>query len=182
MYQTCLAYANGAISGTTYSIIMNRLDDTIVTLLMSETIGSAFDRALASTDGHVSTLSYSLLDIAPEVSRELEVILGIDMKFLNENEDSAEHGADDVLSSGNEEGDDEGAGIIGKYDKEAKVKPDLLQRLIEGATPQLTSPEVLADMQAEFLLHEVSSSIITASLVSQQFLQKNQLVGVFSIR
>ena len=25
MYQTCLAYSNGAISGTTYSLIMNRL-------------------------------------------------------------------------------------------------------------------------------------------------------------
>jgi hypothetical protein len=48
MYQTCLAYSNGAISGTTYSLIMSRLDDTIVTLLLGETAGGAFGRSGAS--------------------------------------------------------------------------------------------------------------------------------------
>jgi len=45
MYQTCLAYANGAISGTTYSVIMAQLDRTIVTLLMSENAAAAFGRS-----------------------------------------------------------------------------------------------------------------------------------------
>ena len=35
MYNTCLAYSNGAISGTTYSMIMSRLDDVIVTLCLA---------------------------------------------------------------------------------------------------------------------------------------------------
>ena len=46
MYQTCLAYSNGAISGTTYSLVMSRLDDTIVSLLLGETAGGAFGRKL----------------------------------------------------------------------------------------------------------------------------------------
>ena len=47
MYQTCLAYSNGAINGTTYSLVMSRLDDTIVSLLLGETAGGAFGRSLA---------------------------------------------------------------------------------------------------------------------------------------
>lgn len=48
MYQTCLAYSNGAITGTTYSLVMSRLDDTIVSLLLGETAGGAFGRNLAA--------------------------------------------------------------------------------------------------------------------------------------
>lgn len=48
MYQTCLAYSNGAISGTTYSLVMTKLDDTIVSLLLGETAGGAFGRSLAA--------------------------------------------------------------------------------------------------------------------------------------
>lgn len=51
MYQTCLAFANGAISGTTYTLIMNQLDRTIVTLLLGETAGGAFGRTGASLGG-----------------------------------------------------------------------------------------------------------------------------------
>lgn len=48
MYQTCLAYTNGAITGTTYSLIMSQLDKTIVSLLLGETAGGAFGRGLAA--------------------------------------------------------------------------------------------------------------------------------------
>lgn len=48
MYQTCLAYSNGAITGTTYTLIMSRVDDTIVSLLLGETAGGAFGRSLAA--------------------------------------------------------------------------------------------------------------------------------------
>ena len=65
MYQTCLAYANGAISGTTYSFIMSRLDDTIVTLLMGETAGGAFGRELASIGGKADTSASATLSSLP---------------------------------------------------------------------------------------------------------------------
>ena len=48
MYQYCLAYRNGAISGVTYTLIMSRLDDAIVTLMMGETAGGAFGRSGAA--------------------------------------------------------------------------------------------------------------------------------------
>ncbi|WP_198244067.1 hypothetical protein [methane-oxidizing endosymbiont of Gigantopelta aegis] len=46
MYQSCLAYQNGAISGTTYSLIMTKLDDTIITLMLGEVAAGAFGRSL----------------------------------------------------------------------------------------------------------------------------------------
>jgi hypothetical protein len=51
MFQTCVAYANGAITGTTYSLIMAQLDRTIVTLLLGENAAAAFGRAGAAAGG-----------------------------------------------------------------------------------------------------------------------------------
>lgn len=48
MYETCIAYSNGAISGTTYSLLMARLDETIVTLALGEASAGAFGRSLAA--------------------------------------------------------------------------------------------------------------------------------------
>ncbi len=45
LYRACEAYANGAVSSTTYSMIVSRYDDTMVTLLMGELAAGAFGRA-----------------------------------------------------------------------------------------------------------------------------------------
>ncbi|MEE8253520.1 MAG: hypothetical protein V3R17_06265 [Hyphomicrobium sp.] len=50
MYRACEAFANGAISGTTYSLVMSGINDTMVTLLLGETAGGAFGRKLGSID------------------------------------------------------------------------------------------------------------------------------------
>lgn len=55
MYQTCLAYANGAISGTTYSMVMAQLDRTIVSLLLGESAAAAFGRSGGAIGTQVST-------------------------------------------------------------------------------------------------------------------------------
>lgn len=72
MYQTCLAYQNGAITGTTYSLIMSRLDDTIVTLSLGDTAGGAFGRsggaigtkASAEAEAALTSLPGDLSDIS----------------------------------------------------------------------------------------------------------------------
>lgn len=71
MYQNCLAYKNGAISGVTYSLIMSRLDDAVVTLMLAETAGGAFGRsgaaistsAQASGSSSIPTLANDVGDI-----------------------------------------------------------------------------------------------------------------------
>ena len=48
MYRACEAYANGAITGTTYSLVMSKNNKAMVTLMLGETAGGAFGRSLAA--------------------------------------------------------------------------------------------------------------------------------------
>ncbi len=64
MYQTCLAYSNGAISGTTYSLIMSRLDESIVTLMLGESAAGAFGRGGASINAGGGGASGASLGLA----------------------------------------------------------------------------------------------------------------------
>ena len=50
-YRTCEAYANGAVSDTTYAMILGGIDDVMATLLSAELAAGAFGRALASAGG-----------------------------------------------------------------------------------------------------------------------------------
>src|ERR1700719_2823657 len=69
MYQTCLAYANGAISGTTYTMVMAQLDQTIVTLLLGETAGGAFGRAGAAATTSAGGTASSLVSMPGGVGK-----------------------------------------------------------------------------------------------------------------
>ncbi len=51
LYRACEAYANGAISQATYTLIVSRIDDLMVTLLSTEIAGGAFGRELAALGG-----------------------------------------------------------------------------------------------------------------------------------
>ncbi len=64
MYQSCLAYANGAISGTTYSLIMAQLDKTIVSLLLGENAAGAFGRSGAALGSKTNATSESAVSSA----------------------------------------------------------------------------------------------------------------------
>ncbi len=48
MYQACQAYANGAISGTEYSLLMSRNNDAMVTLMLGESAARLAGRKLAT--------------------------------------------------------------------------------------------------------------------------------------
>jgi predicted nucleic acid-binding Zn-ribbon protein len=51
----CRSYANGAVSATTYTLRLSRLDKKMVTLLISESAAGAFGRTLASLTGTASS-------------------------------------------------------------------------------------------------------------------------------
>lgn len=62
LYRACEAYANGAMSSTSYAVILSRFDDSMVTLLQSELAAGAFGRSLATLSGESSGKSSSSLD------------------------------------------------------------------------------------------------------------------------
>jgi hypothetical protein len=51
LFRACEAYSNGAISDATYSLIVSRVDQTMVALLGSEMAAGAFGRDLAAIGG-----------------------------------------------------------------------------------------------------------------------------------
>jgi hypothetical protein len=51
LYRACEAYANGAVTPATYTLIVSRIDDLMVTLLSTEIAGGAFGRELAALGG-----------------------------------------------------------------------------------------------------------------------------------
>lgn len=51
LYRACEAYANGAISSTTYAIILSRFDKMMVTMLFGELAAGNFGRPLATLTG-----------------------------------------------------------------------------------------------------------------------------------
>lgn len=55
MFRACEAYSNGAITGTTYTILMNRFDRAMTTVLFGEIAGGAFGRSLAAIGGKASS-------------------------------------------------------------------------------------------------------------------------------
>lgn len=72
MYQTCLAYSNGAISGTMYSLIMSRLDDAIVTLSLGDAAAGAFGRKLAGVGGEASAKADATVTGLPREIAKIE--------------------------------------------------------------------------------------------------------------
>ena len=78
MYRACEAYSNGAITGTTYNLIMSKNNDTMVTLMMAGVTGGEFGRSGAAVGGaaesEASASVSSLLDAlqaADEANDEL---------------------------------------------------------------------------------------------------------------
>jgi hypothetical protein len=55
MYRACEAYQNGAISDTSYTLMLARFDKTMASMLASETAAGAFGRNLATLGGSAST-------------------------------------------------------------------------------------------------------------------------------
>lgn len=56
MYRACEAYQNGAISDTSYTLMLARFDKTMASMLASETAAGAFGRNLAALGGGASTV------------------------------------------------------------------------------------------------------------------------------
>jgi hypothetical protein len=62
LFRACEAYANGALSPTSYALMLSRYGDTMVTMLSSDLIAGDFGRQLAAISGSASSASSSSLD------------------------------------------------------------------------------------------------------------------------
>ncbi len=190
MYQTCLAYSNGAISGTTYSLVMSRLDDTIVSLLLGETAGGAFGRSLAGTGGNangeatatliglpaglqgIESASNELALEQAKVDEKAEALRAAEAKVAGvENPPQADldavRSAKTELADAKAERDRLLNGLKSQADTMAKSAA-AASAVTGGGLTQRTDPEIartLLGMQREFLSKNSTDLIINACLV-----------------
>lgn len=187
LYQTCLAYANGAISGTTYSLIMSRLDDSIVTLSLADNAAGAFGRKLAGIGGEATAKADAALVGLPGEISKIEEHAG-KLAAANKNVDDAEKALQSHKATTPNSGkEDEYKAQSTKLEQnvaEAKAERNALLEIVRstaksaseatGKISQLqtggqissrSEGNVLREMQAEFLLTDSSRELIAACVV-----------------
>jgi hypothetical protein len=69
LHIACEAYANGAITDTTYAVMLSRFDKTMVTMLASELATGAFGRSLAAAGAGGEGNSSAAADLADKLNR-----------------------------------------------------------------------------------------------------------------
>ena len=75
MYRACEAYANGAITGTTYSVMLSRIHESMATLMLGETAGGRFSNAgqalTSSASGQAQAALSDLSQSAEDAQKKL---------------------------------------------------------------------------------------------------------------
>lgn len=187
MYQTCLAYANGAISGTTYSLIMSRLDDSIVTLSLADGAAGAFGRSLAGIGGEATAKAEAAVIALPGEIAKIEEQTS-KLAAANKRVDEAEkalkaHKATQPPTGKEEEyktqttnlesnltsAISERDTLLGLMRGTAKSASDASAKISQlqtgGGLTATSAASVLGDMQAEFLTSDITRDFISACLV-----------------
>ena len=171
MYRACEAYANGAITGTTYSLIMSRVNKLIVTLMLGETASGAVDRTLGSITSPVNVpaeIEHSQIQASEQISKVVS-------KSPTENGNSQQG-----VPSGNEPGNQTDNTAVGSTSDEIDT-PDQTKssnsnasvnknaELIDGGKYKVMASSDLAanlsKMQEQFLRSNYIEEFVFACLV-----------------
>jgi hypothetical protein len=72
LYRACEAYANGAISNTTYAVILSGFGDTMVSMLGSELAAGAFGRSLAGLGTEAAGKAAATAEISEKLKEHRE--------------------------------------------------------------------------------------------------------------
>lgn len=192
MYRACEAYANGAITGTNYSLLMSQITSTMVTLLLGETAGGAFGRTLAALGSKASATASASLAGLPlkmdEINGATQQLADAELKVSNAKEKVATTNASTTATAPEKAA---AADELKKAEAERDALKDLLQNKIDATTsatgeitkliagggiqnkPDAAVANVLADMQKTFVQRDPSHALVEACLVE---------LGVWNVR
>jgi hypothetical protein len=177
LHSACEAYANGAITDTTYAVMLSRFDKTMVTMLVSELAAGAFGRSLAAagagSEGHASASA----DLSAKItkSRELEKNLEDTKKSQEETEQAAKDEATNKEATDKEakEATDKKAPDQAKKEQAAKEqatkaqaakeKADSARKDVKKAEQNYTNSVKAAADSAANVSHLTAGGGITAS-------------------
>ena len=192
MYRACEAYSNGAITGTTYNLIMSKNNDAMVTLMMAGVTGGEFGRSGAAVGGaaesEASASVSSLLDAlraADKANGELntskqnaddanETLKDKQKIAAGDSNETAEEQAETNQAVGNAETDLAAAQADVREKQEEKNRADAKTRAeitkVAGAGAITAKPtaavgQVLERMHANYLREDFADEYVTACIV-----------------
>ncbi|MCU7844686.1 MAG: hypothetical protein KZQ93_12680 [Candidatus Thiodiazotropha sp. (ex Monitilora ramsayi)] len=192
MYRACEAYANGAITGTTYNLIMSKNNDAMVTLMMGETAGGAFGRSLAAIGSGASAEAEATVSGLKEVRLLLDQS-DAEVEAAEEKEQSAEEkladkeaiAANDQNETTEQQADNdqevdkaENELIEAKREREIKEEQRAetrtksaakIEQLIAAGSitnkPTTGTAQVLQKMQDNFLREDFADEMVAACMI-----------------
>lgn len=83
MYRACESYANGAISKTSYSLLMKRNDKAMVTLMLGEAVAGAYGRTGAKIEGETeSSNNFAQTGFAEDFHKALDNLNTINVEVV----------------------------------------------------------------------------------------------------
>lgn len=180
MYRACEAYANGAITGTTYNLIMSRNNDAMVTLMIAGVAGGEFGRSGLAIGGSASS------EASASVTSLLEVIAAADkaaeeLAQAETAEEAAETNLENQEAAGASATDVEDAEdqVVEareevrrrqerKNDADTKARAEITKVVGAGsiaAKPSLGVGRVLEQMQSNFLREDFADEYVAACIV-----------------
>lgn len=116
LYRACEAYANGAITKTSYTIMLSRYDDIMITMLLGEFAAGAFGRSLASIGMEAGGNASALLEIQEKRERKSDVEKNL--KLIQKEQRDAEA----ALEAEKKKGEASDEQTINKLEKELEAK------------------------------------------------------------
>ncbi len=184
MYRACESYANGAITGTNYTLLMGQITETMITLLMGETAGGAFGRSLgalgarssADADARLAGFAGGVADIEDAVTKLADAELAVQAaaedhaakKAATPNDAAATTEAKNKLDRLTGERDALKTLLQGELEASSKAAGEITTVRNGGgitATPDAATAQVLGEMQRTFIQRDASQQVIQACLV-----------------
>jgi hypothetical protein len=161
LYRACEAYSNGAITPTTYAIMLARYDDSMITMLLGELAAGAFGRSGANIGGKAGGEAKATSDSTTKATDFREIqgrLLAADAKRTEAAEKLADKPDDPVAKQESEDARKSVEKIereaIRKLTAEAKGSVELTATGSGGITPGQQKPEIaetLATMQRKYV-------------------------------
>ena len=191
MFRACEAYANGAITGTGYSLLLSEVNKTMVTLILAETAGGRFGQSGAAIGGKSTATASAKVDELEAMLKELQASVNTVGKVADELQDSTEEAkttvstavADGAVTTTEAQAIDDAKEQVEQDTEDLADATRRLRRVAEVATAtsaEITkveglgglsvtpNPEVastLATMQDNFLSSGTTQNYISACLV-----------------
>ncbi len=173
----CRSYANGAVTGTTYTLRLSRLDKKMVTLLLSEAAGRPLgtQAVIAGTSDANNRQSASAEEIRNARNAVVEAA-----KDLSEAEDAVAEASDETRAEKESERNDalktlqeKNSGLLAMERRMLEVSSKgQIQTFVINAGAPAVSLENLATLQENFLLQDDLSTFLDACISSLDLLQR----------